>query len=284
MIYKRDIDDVIIKKYKMQELNDDDSLELFCWHAFNMSGPAENYAGVSSRAVSYAKGVPLVLKVIGSNLKGGSLEDWEMELDKYKKISNAEFQGVLEISYNSLSELNQKTFLDIASFFKGERWEYVKRLLKVCDFFPIIRVFASKSLITIDENGCLEMHDLIQEMGREIVRKESPSNHGDRSRIWYHKEVLQVLKENSIAANLNTRIPGSLPRDTDVPSTASTTSPKEVLTLPSSPLEKIKDVTLRSGKTTTQPTTLHEEEKQNKASEATSEEEQQQPATDEQNL
>ncbi|XP_061356885.1 TMV resistance protein N-like [Gastrolobium bilobum] len=197
MIDKHVIDDVIIKKYKMEELNDDDSLELFCWHAFNMSGPAENYAGVSSRAVNYAKGVPLALKVIGSNLKGGSLEDWEMELDKYKNIPNAEIQGVLEISYNSLSELDQKTFLDIASFFKGERWEYVKRLLKACDFFPIIRVFVSKCLIIIDENGCLEMHDLIQDMGREIVRKESPLNPGDRSRIWYHKEVLQVLTENS---------------------------------------------------------------------------------------
>ncbi|XP_061352399.1 uncharacterized protein LOC133297303 [Gastrolobium bilobum] len=86
-----------------------------------------------------------------------------------------------------------------------------------------------------------------------------------------------------IVANLQTRAPGSLPGDTDVPSTASTASPKEVITLPSSPSEKIKVVTLRSGKTTTQPTTLHEEEEHNKASEATSEEEQQQPATDEQN-
>jgi len=163
------------------------------------SNPEEKYEGVSSRAVSYAKGVPLALKVIASNLKGGSPKDWEMELDKYEQIPNADIQGVLEISYISLFELDQKTFLDIACFFKGERWEYVESILKVCGFFTSIRPFVMKSLINIDENGCLDMHDLIQDMGREVVRKESPLNLGDRSRLWSYKEVLQVLKESSVS-------------------------------------------------------------------------------------
>ncbi|TKY68170.1 TMV resistance protein N [Spatholobus suberectus] len=197
LLDKHVINDVIIQKYEMKELNDHDSLELFCWHAFNMSEPAENYEGVSNRAVGYAKGLPLALKVIGSNLKGGSLEDWDMELDKYEKVPNAKIQEVLEISYHSLYDLDQKIFLDIACFFKGERWEYVERILKACDFFPSIRVFIVKCLITIDENGCLDMHDLIQVMGREIVRKESSLNVGDHTRLWSHKEVLRVLKENS---------------------------------------------------------------------------------------
>lgn len=198
MVDKHVVDGFVIRKYKMEKLNDADSLELFCWNAFNMSIPAENFEGVTSHALSYAKGVPLALKVIGSNLKGGSLKDWEMALEKYKKIPNAEIQGVLEISYISLSELDQKTFLDIACFFKGERWEYVQRILKACDFFPSIRPFVMKCLINIDGNGCLDMHDLIQVMGREVVRKESPLNLGDRSRLCSHKEVLQVLKENSV--------------------------------------------------------------------------------------
>ncbi|PNY02507.1 disease resistance protein (TIR-NBS-LRR class), partial [Trifolium pratense] len=111
-------------------------------------------------------------------------------------VPDAEIQGVLEISYKCLSDLQQKVFLDIACFFKGERWDYVKRILDACDFYPDIRVFVSKCLITIDENGCLEMHDLIQDMGREIVRKESASNPGERSRLWSHKDVLNVLKGN----------------------------------------------------------------------------------------
>ncbi|KAL2326484.1 hypothetical protein Fmac_025542 [Flemingia macrophylla] len=191
------INDVIIQKYEMKELNDRDSLELFCWHAFKKSAPEKDFEDVSNRAVLYAKGLPLALKVIGSNLEGGSLEDWEMELNKYETTLSAEIQEVLEISYHSLSDMEKKIFLDISCFFKGEKWEYVERILKASDFFSSIRVFIVKCLITIDENGCLDMHDLIQDMGRGIVRKESLSNFGDRSRLWFHEEVLQVLRENT---------------------------------------------------------------------------------------
>ncbi|XP_056166879.1 serine/threonine-protein kinase-like protein CCR4 [Syzygium oleosum] len=41
------------------------------------------------------------------------------------------------------------------------------------------------------------MHDLLQEMGREIVRQESPENPGRRSRLWYHEDILRVFRENS---------------------------------------------------------------------------------------
>ncbi|XP_028785245.1 disease resistance-like protein DSC1 [Neltuma alba] len=41
------------------------------------------------------------------------------------------------------------------------------------------------------------MHDLIKQMGREIVRKEAPLNPGERSRLWNYKDVLKVLHENS---------------------------------------------------------------------------------------
>ncbi|KAI4351973.1 hypothetical protein L6164_006271 [Bauhinia variegata] len=41
------------------------------------------------------------------------------------------------------------------------------------------------------------MHDLIQNMGREIVRMKSPLQPGMRSRLWYHKDVLKVLSKNN---------------------------------------------------------------------------------------
>jgi hypothetical protein len=39
------------------------------------------------------------------------------------------------------------------------------------------------------------MHDLIQDMGREIVRQESP-NPAKRSRLWFHQDVIDVLSAN----------------------------------------------------------------------------------------
>jgi hypothetical protein len=74
--------------------------------------------------VSYAKGVPFVLELLGYILKGMSVNYWEMTLEKFNKgIRNAEIQPVLTTSYDNLFEMDQQIFLDIACFFKGEKWE-----------------------------------------------------------------------------------------------------------------------------------------------------------------
>ncbi|KAL2329128.1 hypothetical protein Fmac_022555 [Flemingia macrophylla] len=41
------------------------------------------------------------------------------------------------------------------------------------------------------------MHDLIQDMGREIVTEEAWNEVGDRSRLWHHEDILQVLVDNN---------------------------------------------------------------------------------------
>ncbi|KAI4356902.1 hypothetical protein L6164_000885 [Bauhinia variegata] len=45
--------------------------------------------------------------------------------------------------------------------------------------------------------GTLQMHDLIQHMGREVVWEKAPLELGKRSRLWYHEDALRVLIENS---------------------------------------------------------------------------------------
>ena len=42
------------------------------------------------------------------------------------------------------------------------------------------------------------MHDLVQQMGREIVRQESPEELGECSRLWFHEDVRHVLEENTV--------------------------------------------------------------------------------------
>ncbi|KAL9411632.1 hypothetical protein AB3S75_045269 [Citrus x aurantiifolia] len=41
------------------------------------------------------------------------------------------------------------------------------------------------------------MHDLLQEMGREIVRQESTKDPGKRSRLWHHEDIYEVLNKNT---------------------------------------------------------------------------------------
>ena len=56
-----------------------------------------------------------------------------------------------------------------------------------------------KSLITIASNGTLSMHDLLQEMGQDFVRCESPKEPSKRSRLCCYKDVLHVLKNNTVS-------------------------------------------------------------------------------------
>ncbi|KAL5778688.1 hypothetical protein ACOSQ2_009425 [Xanthoceras sorbifolium] len=43
----------------------------------------------------------------------------------------------------------------------------------------------------------IKMHDLLREMGREIVHEESPNKPGNRSRLWKKDDVLRTLKNDN---------------------------------------------------------------------------------------
>ncbi|KAG2390926.1 TMV resistance protein [Vigna angularis] len=186
--------------YEMKELDEQHSLELFCWNAFRQGCPKTGFQDVSVRAAGYAKGVPLALQVIGSdlaNLHEESLDAWEDALEEYEKTPpKKEIQDVLKISYDRLDDDAKQVFLDIACFFKGERMKYVKKILKEFCSTSNMKVLVNKSLITV-ENDRLKMHDLIQHMGRQIVRQEAPDNPGERSRIWDYEDVIEILTKDS---------------------------------------------------------------------------------------
>ncbi|XP_054777848.1 disease resistance protein RPV1-like isoform X2 [Prosopis cineraria] len=188
-----------VETYEMKNLNDHDSLELFCWHAFHMRQPPKAYEDMSIHVIDYAQGLPLALRVIGSNLASKSLDEWRSTMEQYERIPERTIHEVLKISYDCLQDNAKCIFLDIACFFKKRRLEYVEEILDACDFGArfYIEVLVDKSLVTINDSGSLWMHDLMQEMGREIVRQEAPLNPSQRSRLWYHEDVIRVLSENS---------------------------------------------------------------------------------------
>jgi hypothetical protein len=65
-----------------------------------------------------------------------------------------------------------------------------------------INVLVEKSLIKIDESGKVTLHDLLEDMGKEIVRQESPEDPGKRSRLWAYNDIKEVLQENKVRKNL----------------------------------------------------------------------------------
>ncbi|MCI18265.1 TMV resistance protein N-like, partial [Trifolium medium] len=87
--------------------------------------------------------------------------------------------------------IGYEAVLDISCFFKGKRIEYVEEILAEFSATSNIEELVNKSLLTV-EHGYLNMHDIIQDMGREVVRQEAP-NPAKRSRLWFHQDVIDVL-------------------------------------------------------------------------------------------
>jgi hypothetical protein len=98
------------------------------------------------------------------------------------------------------TENERDIFLDIACFFQGCYKNYVVDILNACNLCPVIGIqkLIDKCLITVGRFNTLWMHDLLQQMGREIVRQESPQKPGERSRLWCYEDALDVLTENTV--------------------------------------------------------------------------------------
>ncbi|KAI8021874.1 TMV resistance protein N [Camellia lanceoleosa] len=190
----------VCRVHKVEKLDNDESLELFSWHAFGKNCPIDGFIEDSKRVVHYCGGLPLAIKILGSSLSGKSLNIWKSQLEKLKAFPDYEILGKLKISYDSLQDDHDKDlFLHVACFFVGMDEDWVVTILDGCDFYTMVGIqnLIDRSLLTIDESKKLVMHQLVQEMGREIVRQESPKEPGKRSRLWNHKDSLNVLRENT---------------------------------------------------------------------------------------
>ncbi|XP_044511589.1 disease resistance protein RPV1-like [Mangifera indica] len=179
---------------EIKGLYDDESFQLFSQHAFKQNHPIdEDYMELSNQVIRYAKGVPLALKVLGSFLLNREKYEWESTLEKLKNCPNQDIQTVLKISYDGLDVEEKNLFLDIACFFNG--WD--ECLVRIFSSSIGLRVLIDRALITITYRE-VRVHDLLQEMGMEIVRQESLNKLGERSRLWLDNDVYNVLNKNKV--------------------------------------------------------------------------------------
>ncbi|KAL0005507.1 hypothetical protein SO802_013068 [Lithocarpus litseifolius] len=184
--------------YKVKKMDRCEAHELFGLHAFQTNKPEAAYLQLAKQIINYSNGLPLALQIIGSDLRGRSLDQWTSALKKYEKIPNKDIHEILKISYEGLDDTERDIFLDIACFFKGWDKDYVSNILDSCNLYPDFGIprLVDKCLITVDQYGILSMHDLLQQMGWEIVRQGSQVL-GKRTRLWYHEDALEVLIGNT---------------------------------------------------------------------------------------
>ncbi|KAB2636271.1 TMV resistance protein N-like [Pyrus ussuriensis x Pyrus communis] len=187
------------KIYEVKGLKHDGALQLFHLHALKNKSPTTVYTEFSRKVIDYIRGIPLALKTLGSLFhRCDTEEDWDEELNRLKKFPSEKIQKVLRLSYDGLEENEKECFLDIACFLKGADVCYAKRILDIRGFFVKgIQILIDKSLISISETNFLEMHDLLQEMGRTIVREQCKEEPGKRNRLWAADDVYQVLENDT---------------------------------------------------------------------------------------
>ncbi|XP_021986946.2 disease resistance protein RPV1-like [Helianthus annuus] len=179
-------------------LSDEEAIGLFCKHAFGKDLPIQEYEKESLQVVRYAAGLPLTNKVLGSFLCGKDKDEWKDALERLKRIPLKETLDKLELSYESLEDDYKEIFLDVACILKGWKKNKVISMLESCGFQARIglRVLEQRSLITFHDYGLgpfLSMHDHIEEMGKNIVRRLHPDEPNKHSRLWIQEEIENVL-------------------------------------------------------------------------------------------
>ncbi|XP_031478437.1 disease resistance protein RPV1-like [Nymphaea colorata] len=205
--------------YELPVLNHDDSKKLFCYHAFGSEKPSisSEYAEMCDEALSFIKGLPLALEVLGSQFFDFDLKtekQWRGTLARLKESQQKKIFEMLKLSFDSLDDNEKQVFLDIACFFVGKSrrrhkcwFDYfevddIKVFWEECGFHPepAINVLKHKSLIKINkweenydslEKWRFEMHDQIRDMGRKIVEDEGKAC----SRLWNDRKVIKTLRK-----------------------------------------------------------------------------------------
>ncbi|XP_055813928.1 disease resistance protein RUN1-like [Solanum dulcamara] len=189
--------------YQAKLLNENEAQQLFACHAFNSLSPPQEYVELVQDIIKYSGGLPLALVTLGSHLQGRSVEEWRYEFKKLRAIPHCDIQKILQISFDGLDDNTQSVFLDIACAFHGCYEDEVTKTLNACGFYSesAISTLVQRNLLQRDWSN-LVMHDLVRDMGREIVRRESPRDSGKRSRLFNPQEVRDVLQGNKGSENV----------------------------------------------------------------------------------
>ncbi|XP_057745644.1 disease resistance protein RUN1-like [Arachis stenosperma] len=183
---------------RISKMDDTESIEQLSWHAFKQKKPKEDFVQLSKDVVAYCGGLPLALEVIGSFLIEKKAKEWQSAVEKLKRIPNSDVHKKLRISFDGLNDdAEREIFLDIAFFFIGMDRNDVIHVLEEHDAEIGISVLVDRSLVTVDNNNKLGMHDLLRDMGREIVREKSPKYPGRRCRLCLQNDVLDVLLKHT---------------------------------------------------------------------------------------
>ncbi|XP_015159499.1 TMV resistance protein N-like [Solanum tuberosum] len=178
--------------YRVTTLLEHDAVKLFNQYAFKDEVPDKCFEEMTLEVVRHAQGLPLALEVWGSSFREKNIIRWRSAVNGLKKNFNSKILGILKVSYDGLEPKEQEIFLDIACFLKGREQTKIKEILESCDFEAAdgLGELIDKSLVFISEKDTIEMHDLIQKMGKHIVTVQRE----ELSRLWLTEDFEEFSK------------------------------------------------------------------------------------------
>uniref|UniRef100_A0A1J3I586 Putative disease resistance protein n=1 Tax=Noccaea caerulescens TaxID=107243 RepID=A0A1J3I586_NOCCA len=196
---KRVLEEHSVKRvYEVKPLRTTQALQLLSKHAFKMNRPQEEFRELCLDIVEQLGGLPLAIRVIGASLYGRKIAFWEDKLCILRNSLDKSISTALKVSYEALDEHEKNVFLYVASCFNGE---YMDRAIMVLDPFvfksePRLVILMEKSLISMSYNTRLWVHDLLQDMAKDIICDGKMEKPWKRKILWKFLDVKGLFTDN----------------------------------------------------------------------------------------
>ncbi|XP_049934960.1 disease resistance protein RPV1-like isoform X3 [Nymphaea colorata] len=205
LLSKQDIEESQI--YKPKLLDEEESFQFLVRHVLKGRQPTKKELDMLREIAKTAGGLPLAIEVLGPHLScKRNMEVWRRELEKLKEIPVEDVESKLKISYDGLPDVEKEIFLDICCFFVGaDCGRSTHYYWEACRFHSesAIKLLQDRSLISLDKQNRFHMHDLLRNMGREIVlrRSEVPPS-WKLSRVWTTDDIFDLLERDEVFEKL----------------------------------------------------------------------------------
>ena len=181
--------------YEVKTLDKSYSRRLFNMHAFGSETPSEGFVEFAERTSDACGGLPLSLTVMGSYL----FEEMNKEIwvESVKVLQeNSEIFDKLRVCYDGLPTHGDRAmFLDIACMLIGVKQEVAMTVWKSCSNCSCscsktpassLRNLIDRSLVKLDKDDTLRMHDVLRDMGRDEVKRDRVKGRARPPKKWTH--------------------------------------------------------------------------------------------------
>ena len=192
--------------YYMPELNFINSLELFIWFAFQkvkLDDIEDTFHKNVNMITKACGGLPLALEVMGGFLadKKNDQEYWIKAI--FALRNHPDVTTCLKISYDGLvNEDDRSIFVDIACFMLGHPKDIALAIWDSIDELSApswsLRRLIDKGLVKVVDGGLLSMHDLLRDMGRNIVIELARAKDLVQSHIWDASMATKIIQNKEV--------------------------------------------------------------------------------------